>query len=67
LTLTSLGVVAGAIALPFTPLGVRLGFAAPPPAFFMVLAAMVALYLSGVEIVKRWFYARSTSLHRASR
>ena len=67
LTLTSLGVVAGAIALPFTPLGARLGFAVPPPAFFLVLAGMVALYVSGVELVKRWFYVRSTSLHRAPR
>jgi Mg2+-importing ATPase len=63
LTLTSLGVVAGAIALPFTPLGARLGFAVPPPAFFAVLAGMVAVYITGVEYVKRWFYARSGLLH----
>jgi P-type Mg2+ transporter len=67
LTLTSLGVVAGAIALPFTPLGGRLGFAVPPPAFFLVLAGMVVLYVSGVELVKRWFYLHSTWLHTTPR
>jgi P-type Mg2+ transporter len=58
LTLTSLGVVAAAIALPLTPLGSRLGFVRPPLTFFLILAAMVATYLLGVEVVKRWFYRR---------
>jgi Mg2+-importing ATPase len=58
LTLTSLSVVAMAIVLPFSPLADRLGFVAPPAAFFGLLAGMVTIYLAGVELVKRWFYAR---------
>jgi len=29
-----------------------------PADFFLVLTAMVAAYLGGVEVVKRWFYRR---------
>jgi Mg2+-importing ATPase len=58
LTLTSLAVVAAAVALPFTLLGARLGFVPPPARFFGILATMVTVYLGGVEIVKRWFYRR---------
>jgi Mg2+-importing ATPase len=58
LAVTSLGVVATAVALPFTPLGAHLGFIPPPAQFFAILAAMVAVYLGGVEVVKRWFYRR---------
>jgi Mg2+-importing ATPase len=56
LVLTSLGVVAAAIALPFTRLGGDLGFVPPPGRFFVILFVMVCAYLAGVEIVKRWFY-----------
>jgi Mg2+-importing ATPase len=56
LTLTSVAVVLGAVLLPFTPLGVQLGFVPPPPLFFVMVAAMVATYLCMVEGVKRWFY-----------
>jgi Mg2+-importing ATPase len=56
LTLTSLAVVAVAILLPFTPVGVHLGFVPPPPVFFLILAAMVIAYLAAVEGAKRWFY-----------
>ncbi|HEY4575451.1 MAG TPA: hypothetical protein VIJ26_15850 [Thermoanaerobaculia bacterium] len=31
---------------------------APPPRFFLILAAMVAVYLAGVQGVKTWFYRR---------
>jgi P-type Mg2+ transporter len=58
LTTTSLGVVATAVLLPFTLLGAKLGFVAPPAGFFVILTAMVIVYLLGVEIVKRWFYRR---------
>jgi P-type Mg2+ transporter len=58
LTTTSLAVVATAVLLPFTRLGAGLGFVAPPAGFFLILAAMVIVYLAGVEIVKRWFYRR---------
>jgi Mg2+-importing ATPase len=56
LTFTSLTVVFVAMILPFTPLGVPLGFVFPPPAFFLLLAGMVVVYLWIVELVKRWFY-----------
>ena len=58
LTLTSLGVVALAAALPYTPLGARLGFAPLPAALFPILGAMVLAYLVMVQLVKRWFYRR---------
>ncbi len=56
LLLTSLCVVALAVALPFTRLGGDLGLVPPPGRFFLILSAMVVVYLAGVEIVKRWFY-----------
>jgi Mg2+-importing ATPase len=56
LVATSLAVVAAAIALPFTALGPRLGFEAPPAAFFAVLAILVAAYLVLAEGAKRLFY-----------
>lgn len=58
LVVTSLAVVAAACVLPFTALGGRLGFVAPPAGFFVVLAVMVTVYLLAVEGVKRWFYRR---------
>jgi Mg2+-importing ATPase len=48
--------VAVAIALPFTPIGPRLGFEAPPAAFFAVLAVLVATYLVLAQAAKRLFY-----------
>ena len=58
LTLTSLAVVATAVALPFMPIGVDLGFVPPPAQFFVIVGAMVVVYLVGVELVKRWFYRK---------
>jgi Mg2+-importing ATPase len=58
LALTSLGVVATAMLLPFTPAASWLGFAPLPPLFFVLLAGLVASYLLLVEVVKRWFYKR---------
>jgi Mg2+-importing ATPase len=58
LTATSLAVVAAATALPFTPLGVRLGFVPVPGLFFLILAGMVGAYLAMVQVVKTWFYRR---------
>lgn len=62
LILFSLSVVALAALLPFTPLGHFLGFVPPPPLFFLILAAMVALYLVMVEWVKQWFYKRQRDI-----
>lgn len=41
LAVASVGVVALAVALPFTPVAPSLGFVPPPPLFFPVLAGMV--------------------------
>jgi len=46
-----------AIALPWTPLGARLGLVPLPAAFFGVLAGMVVVYLAAVEAVKRGYAA----------
>ena len=59
LAATSLAVVAGALALPFTPLAAPLGFVAPPPSFFAVLAVLVAAYLTLAQGVKRFAYRRA--------
>ncbi len=53
--------VAIAVVLPLTPLGTYLGFVAPPPLFFLLLAGMVLLYLSAAEGVKQLFYRRFAS------
>jgi Mg2+-importing ATPase len=58
LTATSLAVVAVATALPYTPLGARLGFVPAPGLFFLILAGMVIAYLAMVQVVKTWFYRR---------
>jgi len=61
LAVTSLTVVAVAVLLPLTPLGVHLGFVPPPLRFFPILAGMVVIYLYTVEVVKRWFYRHMAS------
>lgn len=58
LALTSLGVVAVAVALPFTPLAPLLGFTPLPAGFFALLLALLAAYLALVEAFKRRFYRR---------
>ena len=62
LTVTSLSAVVVATLLPFTALGARLGFVPLPWGFFLALSAMVAAYLVGVEVVKRWFFRRQARL-----
>jgi Mg2+-importing ATPase len=56
LTVTTLAIVALGVALPFTPAAAFLGFVAPPPAFFGVLALMVVMYLALIELAKRVFF-----------
>jgi Mg2+-importing ATPase len=58
LTATSLAIVAVATALPYTPLGTRLGFVPLPGLFFLILAGMAVAYLGMVQVVKTWFYLR---------
>jgi Mg2+-importing ATPase len=61
LVATSLGVVGCAALLPLTPLGWYLGFVAPPPRFYAILAVMVVAYLVLVQAVKLVFYRHHPS------
>ena len=54
----SLGVVAAAMWLPFSPLASALGFVPLPLEFFGLLAVLLVAYLAMVEFGKRWFYRR---------
>jgi Mg2+-importing ATPase len=56
LTFTSLSIVLVAVLLPFTPVGRYFGFVPPPLDFYLILAAMVLVYLVLVQIVKHLFY-----------
>jgi len=61
LTVTSLAAVAVGMALPYTPLGARLGFVPLPAVFFLILGAIVLVYLVMVQGVKDWFYRHLAS------
>ncbi|EEG09241.1 magnesium-translocating P-type ATPase [Pseudogulbenkiania ferrooxidans] len=63
LTATSLLVVAVAMLLPFTPLGVHFRFEPPPARFFFILSGMVLVYLFVVELAKQGFYRWSMANH----
>jgi Mg2+-importing ATPase len=52
-------VVAG-LALPYLPWASNLGFAPPPPAFYIFLVAVVVVYLAQVQLVKPWFYRHAS-------
>ena len=56
LAVTSLLVVAVAVALPFTALGRWFGFVPVPPLLLAVLIPMTLGYLAAVQVVKLWFY-----------
>ncbi len=62
-SLPLLGAIAAALAaavlIPLSPLGEIIGFAALPPAFWLLLVVLVAAYLALVELVKRRFEARA--------
>jgi P-type Mg2+ transporter len=62
-----LGVISVGALLPYSPLASDLGFQALPADFFLVLAAMVALYLLLVELTKRRFFERTPGPSRAER
>jgi hypothetical protein len=55
---SSVGIIGLGLLVPFTPVGPLLGFVAPPPAFFLVLAAILGAYLLLAEAVKRLFFKR---------
>ena len=56
LAATSLGVVAVAVLLPFTPVGSWFGFVAPSPALLAAIAGLVVVYLLLAQGVKAAFY-----------
>jgi P-type Mg2+ transporter len=56
LAVTSVLVAAIGAVLPFTPLGTYFGFVPLPAKFYLILAAMVVVYLFAVELAKRGFY-----------
>ena len=51
---SSLGALAVALVLPFTPLAGWLGFKPPPMEVLLCLAGVVVAYLISAEMVKRW-------------
>ena len=53
LVVTMFGIVALAVALPFTPLAALLGFTPLPFALLALIAAMTVVYLALVDLVKR--------------
>lgn len=57
LTISSLGALALALALPFTPFARALHFSPPPAMALLALADVVAVYLFCAEILKRWAMA----------
>jgi P-type Mg2+ transporter len=56
LAIGSLGAVAVAVILPYTPLGAWFGFVMPSPLFLLAIAALVASYLVLAQAVKAVFY-----------
>ena len=54
LLIASGGVLALALALPWTPLAGLFGFTPLPPMFYALLALMVVAYLLLVQVLKRW-------------
>jgi P-type Mg2+ transporter len=57
LLLAALGVVAVGALLPASPLSGLLGFAPLPAPFFAALVVLVVVYLTLIDIAKRWFFA----------
>jgi P-type Mg2+ transporter len=61
LILTTLGVVAVAVALPFSPVAHTLGFTSLPVTFLGAVGGMVVAYLVLIELGKRLFYRQETA------
>jgi hypothetical protein len=61
LVVSSIAIVAVAIAIPYTFLGAQyFGFVRPPLLFYPILIGLVGLYLMLAELVKRWFFKRNS-------
>lgn len=58
LTVTTLLIVLVGVLLPLSPFASALGFVALPPLYFLFLALAIVVYLSLVEVVKRWLMRR---------
>ncbi|WP_304186586.1 magnesium-translocating P-type ATPase [Phenylobacterium aquaticum] len=56
LTATSLGALAVAVILPFTPLGAPLGFVVPRPAVLATIGLFVVIYLLAAQGLKRFAF-----------
>jgi len=56
LLLSTLAVIALAVAVPYLPYVSMLGFAALPAGLLAALAAITVLYVVAAELTKRWFY-----------
>jgi Mg2+-importing ATPase len=61
---STLAVVAVGVFLPFSPVGPLLGFTPPPVGFFLVLVALVVVYLVLIEITKTFFFATARAAAR---
>jgi len=61
LLLTTMMIVLVAMILPFITLGALFGFQPVQTWFILVMAMIVALYVIGAEILKHFFYRRSTT------
>jgi len=59
LLIATLLIVAATLAFPFTPAGRLFHFSPLPPAFFLLVGAMVLLYVTGAEFTKHVFYKRT--------
>ncbi len=57
----TLAIVAVTLALPFSPLAGIFHFEPLPLPFFLLIGAIVLLYVTGAEITKRLFYKRMSS------
>jgi P-type Mg2+ transporter len=58
LVLNIIVVLAFALALPFTSLGGFFSFVPLPINFLLILVLFIAVYVTLVELVKKWFYAK---------
>ncbi len=59
LLLATLGIVALALALPYTPLGRLFGFCPLPPAMMLAVGGIVVLYTVTAEAVKMLYYRKA--------
>jgi len=56
LTLATVCVWIGTLAIPYTPLGSLFKFVPLPPQFLLMVAVILLLYMTAAEIAKRRFY-----------